>query len=102
MDNTLTVYLNGEYVTQAEAKISVFDQGVLFGDGVFEGIRVYNADECFLTGTAAEVVPVKEVDRRTIGIGMAGPVTKKLMQTFHTYAQKSGTPIYTEEYYAEQ
>ncbi|MFN3660466.1 MAG: branched-chain-amino-acid transaminase, partial [Brevinematales bacterium] len=36
------VYLNGELVPQQEAKISVFDHGVLYGDGVFEGIRAYN------------------------------------------------------------
>ena len=37
MKQELTIYLDGEYVKQSEAKISVFDQGVLFGDGVFEG-----------------------------------------------------------------
>jgi len=39
---SLMVYLNGELVPEAEAKVSVFDHGVLYGDGVFEGIRVYN------------------------------------------------------------
>ncbi len=39
---SLLVYLNGELVPEAEAKVSVFDHGVLYGDGVFEGIRVYN------------------------------------------------------------
>jgi len=37
----LIIYLNGEFVLRGEAKISVFDQGVLMGDGVFEGIRTY-------------------------------------------------------------
>ena len=36
------IYLDGEYVTEDKAKISVFDHGVLYGDGVFEGIRAYN------------------------------------------------------------
>ena len=36
------VYLNGKIVSEAEAKISVFDHGFLYGDGVFEGIRAYN------------------------------------------------------------
>ena len=36
------IYLDGKFVGQSDAKISVFDQGVLFGDGVFEGIRAYN------------------------------------------------------------
>jgi len=35
------IYLNGSLVPQDEAKISVFDHGLLYGDGVFEGIRVY-------------------------------------------------------------
>ena len=37
----MKVYINGEFFDSAEAKISVFDHGLLYGDGVFEGIRVY-------------------------------------------------------------
>jgi branched-chain amino acid aminotransferase len=44
---------------------------------------VYIADECFLTGTTAEVVPVVTVDSRTIGAGVPGPMTGKLMARFH-------------------
>lgn len=44
--------------------------------------ELYSADECFLTGTAAELTPVREVDNRAIGIGKPGPVTKKLQETF--------------------
>ncbi len=44
---------------------------------------VYIADECFLTGTAAEVVPVVKVDSRTIGDGRPGPITRDLMERFH-------------------
>lgn len=43
---------------------------------------VYIADECFLTGTAAEIVPVATVDGRTIGTGKAGPITKKLLAAY--------------------
>jgi len=43
---------------------------------------VYIADECFLTGTAAEVVPVVKVDSRSIGDGKPGPVTRDLMKRF--------------------
>ncbi len=43
---------------------------------------VYIADECFLTGTAAEVVPVTKVDSRRIGEGKPGPITRKLMARF--------------------
>lgn len=44
--------------------------------------EVYCADEVFLTGTAAEVTPVVEVDRRTIGTGQPGPVTRLLQQRY--------------------
>src|SRR2546421_2630032 len=36
------VYLNGKLIDKADAKISVYDHGLLYGDGVFEGIRVYD------------------------------------------------------------
>ncbi len=45
--------------------------------------NVYIADECFLTGSAAEVVPVVKVDSRTIGDGTPGPVTRDLSKRFH-------------------
>ena len=49
---------------------------------------VYIADECFLTGTAAEVAPVVTVDSRTIGDGAPGPITHKLMARFHELTRK--------------
>jgi len=45
---------------------------------------IYTADECFLTGTAAEVIPVVECDGRAIGEGKPGPVTLDLLRRFHT------------------
>ena len=42
MSDELLVYMNGEYIPESQAKISVFDHGFLYGDGVFEGIRAYN------------------------------------------------------------
>ncbi len=44
---------------------------------------IYVADECFLTGSAAEVIPVIKVDQRTIGSGQVGPVTKQMHAAFH-------------------
>jgi len=52
--------------------------------------EVYKADECFLTGTAAEVIPVVKVDGRTIGTGKPGAVTKKMMTMFHAITDKEG------------
>jgi branched-chain amino acid aminotransferase len=49
---------------------------------------VYVADECFLTGTAAEVVPVTRIDGRPVGSGQPGPITRKLIQAFHTMVRE--------------
>lgn len=54
---------------------------------------VYVADEAFLTGTAAEIAPITNVDERHIGDGQPGPVTADLMKRFHDYARANGTPI---------
>jgi branched-chain amino acid aminotransferase len=64
------------------------------GVSVVEGpiIRhdVYTADECFLTGTAAEVVAVVSLDGRTIGDGKPGPITKDLLARFRELTRKGG------------
>ena len=44
--------------------------------------EVYSADEAFFTGTAAEVTPIRELDRRNIGAGTAGPITKQLQKMY--------------------
>src|SRR5437763_2402372 len=52
---------------------------------VFDNILrsdLYIADEAFLTGTAAEVVPIREVDDRVVGAGEPGPITRELQETF--------------------
>jgi branched-chain amino acid aminotransferase len=51
---------------------------------------IYTADECFLTGTAAEVIPVVEVDGRAIGEGTPGPVTTDLHRRFHAHVRGEG------------
>ena len=48
---------------------------------------LYVADECFITGTAAEVMPVTKIDGRAIGAGGPGPVTRQLHAAFHRYAR---------------
>jgi branched-chain amino acid aminotransferase len=53
----------------------------------FKPEALYDADECFLTGTAAEIIPVTKVDRTTISTGKAGPITKQLTAAFHQYTQ---------------
>ncbi len=57
---------------------------------------LFTADEAFFTGTAAEIVPIVEVNKRMIGNGKPGPITRLLMQEFEKIVRdpKEGTPIY--------
>lgn len=55
---------------------------------------VYVADEVFLTGTAAEVIAVREVDGRIIGQGSAGPITLKLLEEFRSVVEKDGVKVW--------
>lgn len=55
---------------------------------------VYVCEECFLTGTAAEIIPVVEVDGRVIGDGSPGPVTGRLMKRFREIALSEGVEVY--------
>ncbi len=61
---------------------------------IFNRYEVYVADECFLTGTAAEVIPVVKVDRRSIGDGKPGKMTQELIKKFKELTQTTGTLIY--------
>ncbi len=54
---------------------------------------IYTADECFLTGSAAEVIPATKLDQRKIGTGEAGEITKQLIEAFHKLTQSTGSPV---------
>jgi len=54
---------------------------------------VYSAEECFLTGTGAEIVPVVRVDGREIGDGLPGPITKRLMARFKEVTVTESVPV---------
>lgn len=54
---------------------------------------VYTADEAFLTGTAAEVIPMVTLDERPIGTGKPGEVTQRIISAFREHTQTSGTPV---------
>ncbi len=58
------------------------DMGITVIEERFSRDDLYIADEAFLTGTAAELTPLREVDNRVIGNGKPGPVTKKLQDVF--------------------
>lgn len=68
--------------------------GIPAREEVFTAHDLYNADECFLTGTAAEVVPVVKVDGRVIGNGAPGETTKRLIAAFRESTKSDGTPVY--------
>jgi branched-chain amino acid aminotransferase len=55
---------------------------------------IYAADECFLTGTAAEIIPVVKADGRMIGNGKPGPITTRIIVRFREMTRDTGTPIY--------
>jgi branched-chain amino acid aminotransferase len=55
--------------------------------------EIWNADECFLTGTAAELIPVVKLDGRVIGEGVPGAVTKQLHAAFHQEVSTRGVML---------
>jgi branched-chain amino acid aminotransferase len=55
--------------------------------------EIYTADECFLTGTAAEVIPAVQYDRRLIGDGKPGKLTADIIKRFKGLANSTGTPV---------
>lgn len=59
-------------------------------EGLITRHEVYTADECFLTGTAAEIIPVVKVDGRVIGHGVPGLVTTEMMKMFKNFVQEEG------------
>ena len=56
-------------------------------------VEAYTSDECFLTGTAAEIAPITYIDERPIGDGHPGPVSRKLMEAFKEFRENYGTAI---------
>jgi branched-chain amino acid aminotransferase len=55
---------------------------------------LFNADECFLSGTGAELIPVVKIDGRLVGSGKPGPATGKLIAAYRALTNRSGEPIY--------
>jgi branched-chain amino acid aminotransferase len=59
------------------------EEGLTVHESALTKYDVYTADECFLTGSAAEIIPVVRIDDRVIGSGRPGPVTRDLTRLFH-------------------
>lgn len=71
--------------------------GVEVREAVMTRFDLYTADECFLTGTGAEVIPVNKIDNRRIGTGKAGKLTLKITARFHELTQREGTEVYNSQ-----
>jgi len=69
------------------------EAGVPLAETNMSRYDIYTAHECFLTGTAAEVIPVVSLDRRVIGTGKPGTITNDLIKRFHELVKVSGTPV---------
>jgi branched-chain amino acid aminotransferase len=69
-------------ITRASIITVAKDLGMTVAEDIFSRDELYLADEAFLTGTAAEVTPIREVDSRRIGTGKPGPVTQQLQASF--------------------
>lgn len=84
-------------ITRAAVMELADEAGMEVREELFRMRSVYTAEEVFLTGTAAEIVPVVEVDGRKIGNGTPGPKTGKLLEAFRSLIQCCGEPIYPEQ-----
>lgn len=80
-------------VTRAVVFELARDLGVEIREENLTRYDVYTADECFLTGTAAEIIPAVELDSRLIHDGAPGPVTLRLSGLFRELTRTTGTPI---------
>ena len=67
--------------------------GIAVDEVMMTQYDVYTSDECFLTGTGAEVIPAVSLDARKIGSGIPGPVTRRVIELFHAYTMQSGVPF---------
>jgi branched-chain amino acid aminotransferase len=81
-------------ITREAVMAMAREMGYPVEEGVFTLHDVYTADEAFLTGTAAEIVPVVMADSRPIGTGKPGEITRQLIARFRELTQTEGTPIY--------
>jgi branched-chain amino acid aminotransferase len=103
-DNVFTVHKGAIYTPSASqgalkgiTRSTILDIGRDLGLPVHETdmtrYDIWCADECFLTGTGAEVIPVVKLDGRVIGAGKPGPITQRILQSFRQRVLVEGTRI---------
>ena len=82
------------YGITRQTVIELAEAGMKVSEPNLTRYDLFNADECFLTGTGAELIPVVKIDGRVIGTGQPGPVTRRLVADYHSLTKASGEPIY--------
>ena len=80
-------------ITRAAVMDIALDLGVPCREQALTRYDLWTAEECFLTGTAAEVIPCVEVDHRTVGNGQPGEMTKKFIAKFRENVRKDGVRL---------
>jgi len=80
-------------ITRAVVIEMAREDGMVVSEPNLTRYDLFNADECFLTGTGAELIPVVKIDGRIIGTGKPGPVTASLIQKYRALTKISGEPI---------
>jgi len=83
-----------EGITRQSLKDICAKLNLIFTETNLTRYDIFNADEAFLAGTAAEIVPVVSLDRRTIGNGKPGEITKSILQEFRKLTSTEGVSIY--------
>jgi len=68
-------------------------EGIAVREEPFTRYDIFAARECFLTGTAAEIIPVKKLDGRPIGDGRPGPLTRRLSELYRDLVNSEGDPV---------
>jgi len=80
-------------ITAAAVTELAIKRGYEVISGLMSRFDIWTADECWLTGTAAEMIPVISLDARPIGDGLVGPIFKQLLTDFKHLTETTGTPI---------
>ena len=80
-------------ITRAAVMDIAIDLGITCREQALTRYDLWTADECFLTGTAAEVIPCVEVDHRQVGSGEPGPITKSFISKFRENVREDGVRL---------
>ncbi|MCL2678376.1 MAG: aminotransferase class IV, partial [Clostridiales bacterium] len=83
-------------ITRSTVMSLAEENGYRVEERLFTRLDMYNADECFLTGTGAEIVPAVKYDGRVIGGGKPGPVTRHMIALFHELVKTDGPLVFGE------